>query len=67
MWEYKVVRLANVGWFGGVFDPTSTEEELTKLGAEGWDLVTAFDTNVGGSSSGYVFIFKRARSPGSPA
>ncbi len=50
-WEYKVVSLsANTRIEDGAF-----EEELNKLGKDGWELVTLVTTQTGG-----YYIMKRA-------
>jgi hypothetical protein len=66
-WEYKVVAVdANEGQgmfnLGGAIRPEPVSQLLSELGNEGWDLVTAFDTNMGhGSSRNYVFVLKRPK------
>lgn len=46
-WEYKIVRERNIG----------LEEELNKLGSEGWEMVSA----VRDSNDWIKFIFKREK------
>ncbi len=60
-WEYKTVKLNTSGWFlGGILDTTAFDQLLNQLGAEGWELVSAFDTNqVQGASREVVAVFKR--------
>lgn len=60
-WEYKVVKLAAAGWLiGGNVDTSVMERDLDKLGADGWELATGFDTNqAGGMSREVILILKR--------
>ena len=60
-WEYQTVKLNVVGTWGGVsFDTDQTHEFTNQLGAERWELVSAFAINEGaGYSKEVVFIFKR--------
>ena len=67
-WEYRVVAVdANEGQgmfhMGGAIRPEPVAQLLTEQGTDGWELVSAFDTNAGyGSSRNYVFVFKRPKS-----
>jgi hypothetical protein len=59
-WEYQTVKLNVVGAFGAKFDADEAQDFTNRLGAEGWELVTAFSVNEGfGRSKEIVFIFKR--------
>jgi len=59
-WEYQSVKLNLVGTWGVNFDVDKTQEFTNQLGAEGWELVSAFSVNEGnGYSKEIVFIFKR--------
>ena len=60
-WEYKVIKIDTKGFFlGGEFDQNSFEQILNELGEQGWELVSAFDTNVeGGKSRHVVAMLKR--------
>lgn len=56
-WEYTSVRLDATGIMGGKFDESQLNKRLNALGAEGWELVTAFDTNkVYGATRDIVFV-----------
>lgn len=45
-WEYYTFMLEAEGWFiGGRLDPDRLRDELNRLGADGWELVSIFDTN----------------------
>ena len=62
-WEYKTVSLATGGLLGGKFDPEKLDEVLNDLGAEGWELTSAFDTNQSyGATRDIVAIFRRQSS-----
>lgn len=59
-WEYKTVKLAATGFLGGKFDERQLDVYMNQLGAEGWELVTGFDTNKSyGETRDVVVIFKR--------
>ena len=60
-WEYQTVKLNVVGTWGGInFDTNETQNFANQLGADGWELVSAFSVNEGaGYSKEIVFIFKR--------
>jgi len=66
-WEYKVVAVnANAGQgmfnMGGAIQPEPISQLLSEQGDDGWELVTAFDTNAGyGASRNYVFVLKRPK------
>jgi len=62
-WEYKTLRFpASGGFLGGKVDEQALNTKLTELGAERWELVTAFATHLGyGSSRDIVAIFKREK------
>ena len=61
-WEYKTVQIAAHGFLGGKVDREAFEALLNGLGAEGWELVAAFDTNQGyGQTRDVIAIFKRPR------
>lgn len=62
-WEYKSVQLDVDGWFDPSVDPAAVDAELNRQGAEGWELVSAFDLNRDhGRTSRIVALFKRPRS-----
>jgi len=59
-WEYQTVKLNVVETWGVNFDVDQTQDFTNQLGAEGWELVSAFSMNDGaGYSKKIVFIFKR--------
>ena len=59
-WQYRTVKLGTKGFFGGILDEQKFEEYMNRLGQEGWELVTTFDTNRSGGITGdVVAIFKR--------
>lgn len=61
-WEYKTVKLAATGLSGGKLDEQRLDELMNRLGAEGWELTAAFDTNqVYGATRDVVCVFKRVR------
>lgn len=61
-WEYKAIKLETTGFAGGKLDEGNLEYRMNQLGEEGWELVTAFDTNQSHGASRYVVtIFKRQK------
>jgi hypothetical protein len=61
-WEYRTIKLETTGWSGGKIDETKLDEYMNFIGGEGWELVSAFDTNQTYGASKYVLaIFKRAK------
>lgn len=61
-WEYTTVLIEVGGWVSAKVDAEGTTAELNRYGAEGWELVSAFDVNEGhGRTSKIVALFKRPR------
>jgi hypothetical protein len=61
-WEYKTMKLKPTGMLGGKVDDIELECTLNELGAQGWELSAAFDTDYsGGGTREVVVIFKRPR------
>jgi len=61
-WEYKTLNLDIQGWPIPEAQPKEIDLELNRAGREGWELVSALDTNAGsGASYQLVAIFKRPR------
>ncbi len=59
-WEYQTVTLSVVGTWGVKFDVDEAQNFTNQLGAEGWELISAFAVNeAAGRSKEVVFIFKR--------
>ncbi|MDB6029227.1 MAG: hypothetical protein JWM68_5450, partial [Verrucomicrobiales bacterium] len=44
-WEYYTVLFEASGWFGGELDGQKFNDRLNRLGEDGWELVSVFDTN----------------------
>lgn len=65
MWEYITVKTKTDWGFvqGRSLDCQELNDNLNSLGAEGWELTTAFDINSNrGASTEVVLIFKRRAS-----
>lgn len=45
-WEYKTLKYETKGLFGGKVVEGELEEQFNRLGAQGWELVTSFDTSI---------------------
>ncbi len=66
MWEYKVIKTKARGFWGGKIEPHEVEAMMNGLGAQGWELVNAFDTSEGwGNTRDVVMVFKRGKWAGS--
>jgi hypothetical protein len=61
-WEYKTIKLEATGFMGGKIDEAQLDRRMNELGAQGWELGAAFDTDVsGGGTRDVVVIFKRPK------
>ena len=60
-WDYQTVVFETAGWFiAGKLDGKAFQSKLDALGAEGWELVSVFDTNRhDGSTMPVIAVFKR--------
>lgn len=61
-WEYKTVELnVKQGWGGskGTMNTLEIDQQLNKFGADGWELVTAFDTEHTAGTSAVFCMLKR--------
>ena len=59
-WEYMSVMFSTAGFFlSGDLDGKAFTDRLNELGAEGWELVSVFDTNNAGSTLEVVAVLKR--------
>ena len=59
-WEYMSVMFSTAGfWLSGDLNGQAFTDRLNELGAEGWELVSVFDTNNGGSTLEVVAVLKR--------
>ncbi len=60
MYEYKTIKFRTTGFFGVNLNLEEMQEELNKLGALGWELVSALSNNEGyGSTKEIVCILKK--------
>jgi len=61
-WEYKTIKLGATGFMGGKVDEAQLDRIMNEIGAQGWELGAAFDTDVsGGGTRDVVVIFKRPK------
>lgn len=60
-WEYQVLRIETEGMIvGGNVDPEKLARLLNGAGGEGWELISAFDTNMlNGMTRHIVLVMKR--------
>lgn len=60
MFEYKIIKANDEGWFRTKFDWAEVQSTLNRLGKEGWELVNTIDVNAyNGGSQEIVFVLKR--------
>ena len=60
--EYKVVTFDTKGFWGGTVETRQIEEQLNRLGDDGWEMVSGTSTNQSyGASKSIVCIFKREK------
>jgi hypothetical protein len=63
-WEYLTYKYQTGGFFGGKVDTDELRDALNRLGALGWELVSALDTNLNqGASRDIIMILKRPLQP----
>lgn len=61
-WEYNTVIFEQRWFSSGKLDGAAFQAKLDGMGAEGWELVSVFDTNRHeGSTLQVVAVFKRPR------
>ena len=59
-WEYRTIKVLTKGFAGGILEIQNFDTELNKMGSEGWELVSSFDTNQSyGQTREVVAVFKR--------
>ena len=62
-WEYKTLKIGTTGLFGGKFDEAKLDQTMNESGGQGWELASAFNTDLaGGGTKDVVLIFKRPTS-----
>ncbi len=58
--EYRVLELKAGGWSGGKIDNQTLTNKLNELGGLGWEVVSAFQTDVyGGGTRNATILLKR--------
>lgn len=59
-WQYTTISMEAYGWMGGKIDGDQLTNRLNELGAQGWELVSIFDTNMSEGRTRDVFaVLKR--------
>lgn len=59
--EYKTIKIEPKGFWGTKLDENHIDEILNELGAQGWELVSMQDLEIGGSSWSFHYTFKREK------
>ena len=61
--EYHIFKLEVAGLFrGGKLDTATMDQHINEAGSDGWELVSAFDTNQWqGMTREVIMIFKREK------
>jgi len=76
-WEYSITHSDRLGNTSGVpqiasiwrqryADGTTDWDHITRMGQEGWEMVSAFPVTGNGSTLYVTFIFRRPAGPASP-
>lgn len=61
-WEYKTTKFKLKGLSGGTLETEEFDYELNIMGAQGWELVSCFQTTGGqGYGKDAVAVFKRRK------
>ena len=61
-WEYLSIKFETSGVLGGILDISELNNELNKLGEQGWELVSCISTNAGyGKSREVITVLKRKK------
>lgn len=59
-WEYRSIKVLSKGFLGGILEIQEFDTELNRMGSEGWELVSCFDTNQSeGATREVIAVFKR--------
>jgi hypothetical protein len=58
--EYRILDVAAGGFWGGKIDAQELTNKLNELGREGWEVISATDTDIyGGGTKGLIIVLKR--------
>ena len=61
-WEYRTIKFKLKGFSGGILETEDFNNELNRLGDQGWELVSSFTSNAAnGYSRDAVAILKRRK------
>lgn len=59
-WEYRTIKVQTKGFSGGILEIQNFDTELNRMGVEGWELISCFDTNQSyGQTREVIAVFKR--------
>lgn len=59
-WTYATAKFETSGLTRTKFDEGAFDDKLNEYGAQGWELVSVFDTNAGDGGTKFVLaVFKR--------
>lgn len=62
-WEYKTIQYNKRSFLSGALkiDANDFNDQLNRLGGEGWELVSVTASHLGWQGQGVILVFKRAR------
>ncbi len=58
-WEYKILKIDSTSFWGGLKVDDSLEQEMNKLGEQGWEMTKALPVETHNSTSAVAIFFKR--------
>jgi len=58
-WEYRTLKIDATGFWGGKVDERELDRALNEAGNQGWELVTAVNSQGSASTTHLLFTFKR--------
>ncbi len=61
--EYRVLESKAGGWLGGKIDSQTLTDKLNELGRLGWEVISAFETEVSGGGTRSVSILLKRELP----
>ncbi len=60
-WEYKVLKMDTVSFWGGLKVDDDLEQQMNKLGEQGWEMARILPVETNESTTAVAIFFKRER------